>query len=45
MLASRERRQSGQLSPTLQDLMLMEVRSNCIITVIGSHENMNILSK
>lgn len=45
VLASRERSQNGQLSPTLQDLMLMEVGSNCILTVIGSHDNMYILSK
>lgn len=45
MLASRERGQSGQLSPSLQGLKLMEVRSNFILTVIGSHGNMYILSK
>lgn len=45
VLASRERGQSGQLSPSLQGLKLMEVRSNFILTVIGSHGNMYILSK
>ena len=45
MLASRERGQSGQLSTSLQGLKLMEVRSNFILTVIGSHGNMYILSK